>query len=281
MTYLAVNNLQIDYKGKDNDYDLVFTCTDVLTQKNIKGKRVILVQEGMTDPENVLYYITKFLRLPRFIAGTSLTGLSDAYDVFCTASEGYRDLFIKKGVNPEKIQVTGIPNYDNCVEYANNDFPHRGHVLVATSDSRETFKFENRKSFIKKAIAIANGRKMVFKLHPNENVTRATKEILDLAPGAFVYAHGNIHEMIANCETLITKFSTVVYTGIALGKEVYSAFRLDDLRKMTPLQNGGNSAGNIARIGLELLAQKDGSNNSANKITDTNIYTLKGIYARS
>ena len=30
---------------------------------------------------------------------------------FCVASEGYRDLFISKGVKPEKIYVTGIPNF--------------------------------------------------------------------------------------------------------------------------------------------------------------------------
>ncbi len=39
-------------------------------------------------------------------------------------------------------------------------------VLVATSDMRETYKYENRKKFIKKAYKIADGRQLIFKLHP-------------------------------------------------------------------------------------------------------------------
>jgi len=27
--------------------------------------------------------------------------------------------------------VTGMPNFDNCSSYFQNDFPHRGYVLVA------------------------------------------------------------------------------------------------------------------------------------------------------
>jgi hypothetical protein len=48
------------------------------------------------------------------LAGTAATGLSDAYHAFCVASEGYRDFFIRKGARPEKIIITGIPNFDNC-----------------------------------------------------------------------------------------------------------------------------------------------------------------------
>ncbi len=59
--------------------------------------------------------------------------------------------------------------------------------------------------------------------------------------------------MIANCDTLITKYSSVVYIGIALGKEVHSYFNLSDLVKMTPIQNNGTSAERIARVGLRLL----------------------------
>jgi len=215
---------------------------------------VILVQEGMTDPENFAYHLVKvFPFLPRWIASTSTTGLSDLYDVFCVASEGYRDLFIRKGVRPEKIRVTGIPNFDNSVKYYQNDFPHKHFVLVCTSDSRETFKYENRKAFIKRAVEIANGRQLIFKLHPNENFKRAIREIEKYAPGALVYTSGSAEEMIANCDVLITRFSSTVYVGMALGKEVYSDFDLNDLRRMMPIQNGGTSAQTIANIARELL----------------------------
>ncbi len=143
-TYLRERNLKVDFAGKQHDYDLIVTTSDLLIQKNLRGKKVILIQEGMTDPENLMYYLVKYLRLPRYLASTSVTGLSHAYDHFCVASNGYRDLFIRKGVDRKKVVVTGIPNFDNMAIHLNNHFPHRGYVLVATSDARETLKFDNR-----------------------------------------------------------------------------------------------------------------------------------------
>ena len=254
--YLTANNLKVDFEGKKNNYDLVFTCSDLIIQKNIHGKRIILVQEGMTDPENIFFWLAKKLKLPRFLASTSTSGLSDEYDFFCVASEGYKNFFIKKGVKKEKIIVTGLPNFDNCRSFLNNNFPLKNFVLVATSDARETFKYENRKKFILNAVKIAARKKLVFKLHPNENFKRAIKEIHKIDPHADVYTEGNINEMIANCDTLITKYSSVVYVGMVLGKEVYSDFDITSLINMTPLQNEGKSALKIASIGKRILEEK-------------------------
>jgi hypothetical protein len=267
LEYLYNNKLKIDSEGKDNDYDLVVTCSDLIVPKNIRNKKVILVQEGMTDPENLAYYIVKTLKLPRYFASTSVTGLSDAYNIFCVASEGYRELFIKKGVKPEKIAVTGIPNFDNCRQYLNNNFPYKNYVLVCTSDMRETYKYENRKKFILEAVKIANGRQIIFKLHPNEKFDRAKKEVDKWAPGSLVFQTENTNHMIANCDVLITRYSTVVYVGIALGKEVYSAFDIKDLKRQAPIQNGGMSASNIARICREMLETKRDISNLIPDIT--------------
>lgn len=253
--YLRAKNLRIDPGGAQHSYDLVITLSDLVIQKNIRGKRIVLIQEGMTDPENLLYHLVKWLKLPRYLASTATAGLSDAYQVFCVASEGYRDLFIKKGINPDKMVVTGIPNFDNAAQYLENDFPYRRYVLVATSDARETFKFENRRRFIRQALEIANGRPLIFKLHPNEKVERATREIKDLAPHALVFADGNTNHMIANCDVLITQYSSVVYIGLALGKEVHSHFDIEMLRRLTPTQNGGISSRNIATVCRGLLAE--------------------------
>jgi hypothetical protein len=54
--------------------------------------------------------------------------------------------------------------------------------------------------------------------------------------------------MVANCHTLITQWSTVAFTGIVLGKEVHSYFGLDYLKRVCPIQNGGQSAKHIASI---------------------------------
>ena len=253
--YLEQHDLPVDYGGQQNDYDLVVSGSDLLVQRNVRGKRYVLIQEGMTDPENLMYHLVRWFRLPRFLASTSTNGLSNAYQRFCVASEGYRDLFIRKGADPSKIIVTGIPNFDNAVQYLDNDFPYYHHALVATSDARETLKWDNRKRFIRRALDIADGRPVLFKLHPNEDLERARREIKALAPQAIVLETGNVNHMIANCDVLITQYSSVVYIGLALGKEVHSYFDREQLKRLQPIQNGGSSARKIAQVCREVLLQ--------------------------
>jgi hypothetical protein len=258
LAYLHTYDLDVDFQGTRGPYDLVVTCSDLIVPRNIRQTPWVLVQEGMTDPENVVFHIVRRLRLlPRWLATTSTTGLSGLYDRFCVASDGYRRLFIRKGVEPSKIVVTGIPNFDDCAQFLKNDFPLRHFVLVCTSDIRETLKYENRKKFIRKAVRIAAGRQLVFKLHPNENFDRAGREIRRYAPGALVYTSGNTEEMIANCDVLLTRYSTTVYVGLALGKECYSDFDMNELRGMIPLQNR-SAARNIAEVCSNLLDEGPG-----------------------
>lgn len=149
--------------------------------------------------------------------------------------------------------MTGIPNFDNVAAFYDNDFPHHHYVLAATSPTRETFKPDNRAAFIRRVKGIAGGRKIIFKLHPNEKFGRATREIRAHAPGAIIYKSGEIGKMIANCDVLVTQYSSVTYIGLAMGKEVYSYLDEDELRRVMPLQNGGRSAANIARVCSDLL----------------------------
>ncbi len=265
--YLTSHELRLDYEGRLHNYDLVVTCQDLIIPKNIRRSTVVLVQEGMTDPENMIYHLVRWLKIPRYLASTSATGLSHMYDAFCVASKGYRNHFIKKGVDPSTLHVTGIPNFDNCERYRINDFPHQDYVLCATSDSRETFKIENRNKFIRRALEIADGRELLFKLHPNENHERAQREIEKLAPHSPVFIQGNAHEMVANSAVLITRFSTLAYTGLALNKEVHSDFDLQELRLLMPIQNGGTSAHNIATVCRNLLAKSSSSSRQHTKVS--------------
>jgi hypothetical protein len=238
LRYLIGQELQLDIGGVSRDYDLVVTCTDLIVPKEIRRRRIVLVQEGMTEPETVLFHLARNFRwVPRWVAGTATTGLSDAYEKFCVASEGYRDLFIRKGVNPGKIVVTSIPNFDNCEQYLHNDFGHRDFVLVCTSDNRETFVYENRRKNIEKYLAMADGHQLIFKLHPNENAPRAVREINTWAPGSLVFTEGATEEMIANSRMLIAQFSSTIFVGSALNKTVHCGLHPEELRALTPLQN--------------------------------------------
>ena len=244
--YLRRLGVQIDPRGAAQDYDLVVTCTDIIVQRNLKDKLIVLIQERVTEPQGLRSMLVRWLGLPRYLANTAHFGLSDEYDLFCVASCGYRDHFLSRGAPAEKIVVTGLPNFDNMARFFTNDFPHKDYVLVATSNGRETFKFENRKAFLEQALEIAAGRDVIFKLHPAENHRRAIREIRSYTKESPIITDGDIRPMIANCCALICKYSTVALFGVAMEKEVHSDIGPDLLQALKPLQNGGRSAEYIA-----------------------------------
>ena len=261
--YLSEYGLTNDFEARafDNQYDLVVCCSDVVVPwPLVRRTKTVFVQEGMTDPLNHWARLVKRVtRFPILAIGTALNGMNNCCDVYCVASAGYKEHFARVGVDADKLIVTGIPNFDHIERVRHNDFPHHGYVLVATSDLRETFTFENRPRFIRECARIAAGRPLLFKLHPNEELPRAADEIKQHAPpGTLIFTDGNTDHLIANCAELITQYSTVVYVGLALGKPVHSYFDVDDLRRKLPWQNGGTSARRIAAI-CRAFSQFEGS----------------------
>jgi hypothetical protein len=258
LAYLEKHHLPLDIGGrgeKEASYDLVLSCSDLVVPRNLWDRRVVLVQEGILDPAGPAFRLCRrFPALPRWLAGTATTGLSGRFDRFCVASEGYRDLFVANGVDPARIVVTGIPNFDDCRRYSDNGFPYRNFILVCSSDARETWKRDDRLSFIARCREMAAGRgsRLIWKLHPNENAARATREIEAVAPGTLVYATGSAEEMIANCDVLVTQWSSTAFVGLALGKEVHSYFSQEELERLLPLQNRA-AAANIAAVCRALL----------------------------
>ncbi len=254
--YLDDHGLPVDFRGARNAYDLVVTCTDQVLPSNILRRPIVLVQEGMLDPVNALFRLRKVLRfIPRWAVGTAATGLSFRYERICVASHGYREYFIRHGVDPTKIAVTGIPNFDDCERYRRNDFPHRGYCLVCTSDARETsLKRDDRRGFIERCKVLAKGRPLVFKLHPAEWVERAEREIHEHAPGSLIYRDGAAEEMVANADVVVVQYSSLAFVAMALGKEVHSYFDRAELARLLPIQNRGESAANIAAVCREVLA---------------------------
>ncbi|MCG3174468.1 MAG: hypothetical protein GMKNLPBB_02707 [Myxococcota bacterium] len=256
LDYLREHNLNIDIDKKQHghSYDLVLSSSDLHYPDNIKKDRVVVVQEGIIDRP---FYMTdlckKFPFLPLWLAGTSMTGLSGHYERICAASEGYRDHFIRNGVPAEKIPVTGIPNFDNCRQYLHNSFPHRGYALVCTSDKRETMQEDDRIGFIRNARELARGKPVFFKLHPNEDYERCRREIHSVIPDARVFQRGaSAEHMIANCDILITQYSSTIFVGLALGKECHSEVPVEMLKPLMPIQNGC-AARNIANVCREML----------------------------
>ncbi len=257
LDYLNEQSLPIDLDGQRGGYDLIVTCSDVIVPKNIRSKPLLVVQEGILDPDNYLWPLVRRFPnyVPRWLVGTAATGLSGQYDRFCVASDGYKQLFVENGAPAERIVVTGMPNFDACARFRDNDFPLRGYALACTSDARETFKLDDRRAFIRHALELAGSRELIFKLHPNEDAQRAIGEIKTWAPGARVFSSGPTEAMIANCDVLITQFSSVVFVGLALGKQVHSFHPLETLQRLMPVQNGC-AARNIAAECRRLLSTR-------------------------
>jgi len=252
--YLRRSELPTDIGGA-GWYDLVVTGTDVYLPANVRGRPLVLVQEGMFDPETWRYHLTRRLGPLRALANTASTGLSRAYSRFCVASEGFKDLVVAKGCHPDRVVVTGIPNFDDCSSFLDNDLAMRRYVLAATSSLRETGKAEDRVAFLVRARGLAEERRkpLVVKLHPNERHDRAAREVRIAAPEATLLTEGNTDHLIANCDTLVTRYSSVVLVAAALDKEVVSDIDPELLRRLTPVQNGGRSAELIAAECLEVL----------------------------
>jgi hypothetical protein len=254
LDYLTQHTLAVDIDGARGGYDLVVNCTDVALPDNLDGVPLVVVQEGILDPPGLAFDLVRRFpeHVPRWLAGTAGSGLSRKYQRFCVASTGYRDLFIARGAPAAKVVVTGIPNFDDCAAYLDNDFPYRDYALVCSSDARETFKLHDRDAFIRRALRIAGRRPVIFKLHPNERVDRARREIARLAPRASIYEEGPTNAMVANCSVLISEWSSVAFVGLALGKEVHSSHPMSELRRLLPEQNR-SAAQRIASVCEALL----------------------------
>ncbi len=247
------HGLRIDLGAERNEYDLWVCPNDAALPRGLARTPMVLVQEGIMEQPNWRTWVWRNTRLmPRPLATTAVFGLTQRYEKFCVASEGYRKQFAAEGIPSGKLVVTGIPNFDDFARFRDNDFPHHGHVLVCTSDGRETMMAVDRPALLRRSVQIAAGRQLIFKLHPNENVERATREILAIAPKALVFAGGNAEEMVANCEVLITEHSSLTFCGLALGKEVHTNLPLEQVEALLPVQNR-RAAAEIADVIRDVL----------------------------
>ncbi|HLA63911.1 MAG TPA: hypothetical protein VK610_05760, partial [Rhodothermales bacterium] len=63
--YLAAQRLPTDLGGADGPYDLVVMGTDLYLPANVRGRPIVLVQEGMMDPETWRYRVFRHAGLFR------------------------------------------------------------------------------------------------------------------------------------------------------------------------------------------------------------------------
>jgi hypothetical protein len=253
LTYLRDQGLRVDLYGEQHRYDLYLSSNDQLVPSSLRRTPSVIFQEGIHEPATWRTAVWRWTRLlPRSLAGTSVFGQSYRYDRLCAASEGYRQRFMDAGVDPSKIVVTGMPNFDDFARLLEAPFPHRDYVLVCTSDARETFVPEDRARLLDQVARARGGRKLLCKLHPNENFARAEQEIRTRFPDAIIYTDGSAEVMVAHAAVLFTEWSSLTFVGVALEKEVFTNHSLDEVRALMPIQNGRASE-EIAKVCREVL----------------------------
>lgn len=250
-SYLRQNQLMIDYRGKRGPYDLVVMGVDQFIPANIAGshQKKLLIQEGLIWPQGWRHRLAGLPFVPRFVANSNAMGLSLDYEVFCVASEGYFEWFAETGIPRERMVVTGIPNFDRIAEdAAGRHFEHSNHLLFATHCLREDLEREARRALLLKAQALADGRKVIVKLHPREDHKRRRREVEKWLPEALVYEDGDTRAMIAQCDVFMTTFSSTVFDAMVLGKRIgHCDLDMERLWSVLPLQHG-RAAKNIADI---------------------------------
>ena len=89
ITYLRDHQLQIDQEGKDGAYDLVVTCSGLITPSNIRHSPVVLVQEGMTEPETFMYHLVRTLK---FLPLQGCPGISSLSLLVLEVLPGFRKI---------------------------------------------------------------------------------------------------------------------------------------------------------------------------------------------
>ncbi len=257
LDWLARERLYVDDGGRDGRYDLVLSSTDLVTPAAARTAKWVVVQEGALDPEGLVSELCSQMRvLPKWLAGTTLTGTVGAYDLFCVASEGYRGDIVRRGGDPRKVIVTGIPRFDDCERARDNRLDRRNYVLVCTDDTRK--KGERRARFFASARRIAGRRAIVVVLSPNADVSAARAEVLAAIPEALVldsdsHSMPRLHELVANADVIVTERSNVALLATALRIEVHSFMPRMELQRLCPIQNGGSSAHAIAHACRNLL----------------------------
>jgi hypothetical protein len=254
LNYLNQHDLCADVSGETEDYDVIFSSSDLLIQRDRRRTPIVLIQEGIWDNRPTDYGLGKPLNsLRRWLAKNTWATSRDLYDQFCVASEGYRELYIRNGVDPERIVVTGLPNFDNFAAFCDNDFSYHDYVLACLPKRSTILGNYRRRTFIQEAVRIADRRPLAFTVHPAESSQRAVDEIRRYARTAEVLTQGDIGPMVANCSQLITQSWSLAMMGIVLGKQIHSYPDLENIYDFVPLQNGGQSALNIASVCRRLI----------------------------
>lgn len=145
-----------------------------------------------------------------------------------------KDAYIKMGVPPEKVFVTGQPGFDRILRKKFNknqlmtelSIPKsKGVVVLATQPLvGSIWTEEDRKKFIEivcSAMSDFTDKQLVIKLHPAENIESYQEILADIGGDkAIICRDVEIHDLLNACDLLMTVHSTVALEAMIFDKPV-------------------------------------------------------------
>jgi len=251
--YIQNNDLKLDECGESNHYDLVVTFSTLIIPKNIRNSRIVLLQDLMNEPRNFMAYFTKWFKFSSYLNKPSSINLFERYDVVCVASPGYRKRFIRNGADPDKIALTGIPEFTTFPDTLPDDVLQRGVVHLVTLPLWGSLEKEYRKDLQMNLNWIADGRPIYFKLLPTDQPIIATRKIKNTLLNVRVFTGSRNHLKNIYERGLISKRTACLFTASVIGDKLHIFADAEVLRHLKPYQNSTASAEKIANVCKNLM----------------------------
>jgi len=150
---------------------------------------------------------------------------------FAVASQRQEEELLRLGASPEKIEVTGHPQYDSylnrnidrCSVMSSLNLPSQTRIVVLTT--QPTRQVENE-VLIRATVEAIEGMKDVFlviKLHPRERMKayhRVDALIKEIGAQVLLVHHCNVLDLIGAADLMISRFSTTIQSALMIGTPV-------------------------------------------------------------
>ena len=221
--------------GRHGPYDLVVDLLDVFLQKNIAATDRSR-SGAITDPEDDNF------RLVAAPLAHSRSGPRDGprrLPRLCVASDRSRSVRRQGQGGGDRGHRRST---STTATLSRQHFPHRDFVLVYTSIAAGSPPWRRSKS---RSSSMRSGARDDLQVPPQRRPRASGGGSESVCTGCPIFTTGSAEAMIANCDVLITRYSSTVFVGLALGKETHSDYPMDELRRLQPVQNR-SAALNIA-----------------------------------
>ena len=152
-------------------------------------------------------------------------------DILATSGPKMRDIYIKDGLEPQRVIATGIAHFDRLIYTRNTEQDKRvliehgidpdARIVVFATDHILFRETEEMLVGVIEAVLKLNAVHLVVKVHPREEVEPYQRLIERYRDSRLKAVRDiDLYALLNNCELLITKLSTVALEAMIIDKPV-------------------------------------------------------------